>query len=70
MITVFNKIDILEIGGETVNTVAFPQLSVKSHPRDRRMVILQINGRDKIVAVLADDLRLAIENATNTWQEG
>lgn len=65
MITVSNEVKIYEIDGKDVPIVGGDKkLLITSHWNERKKVNIQING--KKITVIADDLRIAIDNATNT----
>ena len=61
-----SKINIYEVDGSTpVDGLAAPQLTVRSHWLYRNYVVLQ--GEGFSITVIADELTMAIHNATN-WK--
>ena len=66
MISVEQKVKIYEIGGSKVPDLEHPTLIVKSDWATQGMIILEIGIKGKEnYTILADDLKVAIENATN-----
>ena len=61
-----SKIGIYEVDGSTVEGLGPTQLIVRSHWNDRDSVVLQ--GEGFSITVVADELTMAIHNATN-WKK-
>jgi hypothetical protein len=64
MIKVTNEVNIYEADDREVSTPA-PRMLVKSHWNYDKFVVLITPGGERLT-VAANDLRAAIENATNT----
>jgi hypothetical protein len=62
MIEVENQLRIFEINGKDMS-YPWPKLQVRQH-RLKSRVVLEVEGKTYVLS--ADDLRRAIENATNT----
>ena len=58
-----NKLQIYEINGSDVPVGKEPKLLVESHWSIKNRIVLSVGG--KKITVIADDLRRAIDNATN-----
>jgi len=64
MIKVMNKVSTYEVDGQEVSSVDGKPLVVDSHWNRNKMVRLKYGKVD--ITVLAQDLKAAIDNATNT----
>lgn len=64
MIKVQNTVTVYEVDGKEIGGINGPTLSVKSHWLRPSLVVLEVDG--KALTVVADDLRAAIANATNS----
>lgn len=63
MITVFNEVPIYEVDGKELPPLEHDNLIITSHWNNKQRVNISIYG--KKITVIANDLRTAIENATN-----
>lgn len=64
MINVKNTVAVYEVNGEETKSDDAVSVEVRSHWLRNSMVVLSVNGT--VVTVSASDLRLAVDNATNT----
>lgn len=64
MIKVTNEVNVYEVDDKDVSIPA-PRILVKSHWNSDALVVLVTPGGERLT-VAADDLRSAIDNATNT----
>ena len=62
-----SKIDIYEIDGSDIRGLKRPQVIVTNHWNYSKLVCIQIEseGESKVVTVVADELKKAIQNAQN-----
>ena len=64
MIDVSSKLTIYEINGEETKGLNLPTITVSSHWNVRDWVVIEVEG--KKFTVVANDLKDAVDNATNT----
>lgn len=59
------EITIYEIDGETQEGLSMPKMDIESHWNRSNLVVLSVPGIGKKMAVLAQELKMAIDNAIN-----
>ena len=62
---IITEITIYEIDGETQEGLSMPKMDIESHWIRSNLVVLSVPGIGKKMAVLAQELKMAIDNAIN-----